>query len=175
LDNQAPVITCPADVIVRIPVEATHARDVVLASPVVTDICGGASVTNNASSCYAVGTNLVVWTAMDPGGNSATCTQRVIVVPVTVTSANFRIVGIRVIGQNVLLTWQTFGSSTNIIQTVSPVFGGNYSSNYINIGSVWVPGAGLTTTNWIDYGGATNFPSRYYRIRFQLVDPSCAP
>jgi hypothetical protein len=175
VDNQAPVITCPADVIVRIPVEATHARDVVLASPVVTDNCGVNSLINDASSCYAVGTNLVVWTGTDPSGNSATCTQRVIVVPVTVTSANFRIVGIRVIGQNVLLTWETFGSSTNIIQTVSPVFRGNYSNNYINVGSVWVPGAGSTITNWIDSGGATNVPSRYYRIGFQLVDPSCAP
>jgi hypothetical protein len=175
LDNQAPVITCPADMTVRIPVEATHARDIVLASPVVTDICGVASVTNDASSCYAVGTNLVVWTALDVHGNSSSCTQRVIVVPVTVTSANFRIVGVRVIGQNVLLTWETFGSSTNIIQTVSPVFGGNYSTNCINLGSVWVPGAGSTITNWIDNGGATNFPSRYYRIDFQPVDPSCAP
>jgi hypothetical protein len=134
-----------------------------------------ASVTNDASSCYAVGTNLVVWTALDVHGNSSSCTQRVIVVPVTVTSANFRIVNIGVIGQNVRLTWETFGSSTNIIQTVSPVFGGNYSTNCINLGSVWVPGAGSTITNWIDNGGATNFPSRYYRIDFQPVDPSCAP
>ncbi|HVM59820.1 MAG TPA: HYR domain-containing protein [Verrucomicrobiae bacterium] len=174
LDSQAPVISCPADVVVKIPFGATHARGVALSSPVASDNCGVVGVANDASSCFAVGTNTVVWTALDANGNSSTCTQRVIVVPVAVSS-NYQIQSIKAIGQNILLTWQTFGSSTNIVQTVTPVFGGNYTNHYDNAASVWVPGAGLTITNWTDYGGATNRPSRYYRIGLQVVDPSCGP
>jgi hypothetical protein len=32
-------------------------------------------------------------------------------------------------------------------------------------GSIILPGSGDATTNYIDDGGATNSPSRYYRIR----------
>ena len=97
-----------------------------------------------------------------------------IVVLVTVDSSNFRILAIEAIDDDINLTWQTFGNSTNVIQLVSPVVDGNYTNNYIGLDTVLVPGTGAVITNWFDYGGATNIPSRYYRIRFE-PGPPCEP
>jgi hypothetical protein len=55
------------------------ATNVVLGSPATGDNCGVASVTNNASAAYPLGTNLVTWTVTDSSGNTATCMQQVIV------------------------------------------------------------------------------------------------
>jgi len=170
VDNQPPVITC-SDVIVTIPDEMTCACDPPLASPGVSDNCGVASVTNNAPSCFPVGTNLVVWTATDIHGTSASCTQQVFVVQVAIDSSNFGILAIEAIGDDIDLTWQTFGNTTNVIQLATPIINGNYTNNYINLGTVVVPSSGAVITNWVDYGGATNFPSRFYRIDLQLGPP----
>jgi hypothetical protein len=37
------------------------------------------SVVNNGPAAYPLGTNSVIWTVTDGSGNTATCTQRVIV------------------------------------------------------------------------------------------------
>jgi hypothetical protein len=174
VDSQNPTISCPADVTVTNAPAQCCASSVVLDNPVASDNCGMASVTNNASTCYLVGTNLVVWTATDIHGNIAVCTQRVIVAQVTVDSSNFRILAIEAIGSDINLTWQTFGNTTNVIQLVSPNIDGNYTNSFIDLDTVVVPGVGAVTNNWVDNGGATNFPSRYYRIRFE-PGPPCSP
>jgi hypothetical protein len=142
-----------------------------LDSPQVSDVCGLASLTNNALSCYPVGTNLVVWTATNIHGISASCTQRVIVAQVAANAGYFSMVNIQAIGKDINLTWQTFGNSTNIIQLALPTADGSYTNAFTNIGTVFVPGSGIVITNWMDYGGATNLPSRYYRVQFQLGSP----
>jgi hypothetical protein len=44
--------------------------------------------------------------------------------------------------------------------------GGNYTTNFADISSpIIIPGVGDVTTNYTDTGGATNQPSRYYRVR----------
>jgi hypothetical protein len=174
VDNQPPLISCPSSVTVYIPDGMTGAGNVALGNPVASDNCGVASVTNNSPSCIAVGTNLVVWTATDIHGNSAVCTQAVIVTLVTVSPSNFKIVGIEAVGDDIYLTWQTFGNSTNVIQLVSPNTNGNFTNSFIDLDTVIVPGSGQVITDWVDYGGATNSPSRYYRIRFEAGSP-CTP
>jgi hypothetical protein len=133
-----------------------------------------ASVVSNAPTCFSEGSNLVVWTAKDIYGTSANCTQQVMVALVTVDSSNFRILAIEAINDDINLTWQTFGNSTNVIQLAAPIVDGNYTNNYIDLDTVVVPGIGAVITNWVDYGAATNFPSRYYRIRLDLGLP-CSP
>jgi hypothetical protein len=93
------------------------------------------------------------------------------VTQVDVNAGFFSIVNIRAIGNDINLTWQTFGNSTNIIQLALPTADGSYANAFTNIGTMFVPGGGLVTTNWMDYGGATNRPSRYYRVQFQLGSP----
>src|SRR5437879_4714841 len=195
VDTTPPSITCPSDVSVTIPDVMTCVCDVTLSSPVVSDNCGATTVTNNASSCFNAGTNLVIWTATDGCGNSASCTQQVIVAQVAVDDSTLRILTVEAIGDDVNLVWSTFGNSTNIIQlantsisgvSTSIVFdfdggtnviytgliGGGYTNSFSDIGTVTVPGTGPVITNWVDYGGATNFPGRFWRIRF-VPGPPC--
>jgi hypothetical protein len=83
-DNEKPVITCaPAQT------QTADAADcgakVTVVSPVVSDNCAVATVTNNytntanASARYPVGTTTVTWTVTDIHGNASTCTQTITV------------------------------------------------------------------------------------------------
>jgi hypothetical protein len=78
VDNTAPAITCPTNVIVNAN-SGCSATNVTLGSPVNSDANGIASVTNNAPAIYPVGTNTVIWTVRDNVGLSNTCNQLVIV------------------------------------------------------------------------------------------------
>src|SRR5208282_3452276 len=68
-------------------------------------------------------------------------------------------------GNDVLLTWSTPGG-TNFVQATNGGPGGTYSNNFTDIPSsiTFVPESG-GATNYLDVGGATNKPARYYRIR----------
>jgi hypothetical protein len=79
-DLTAPTITCPADVTVSANAGIT-ATNVALGSPVTGDNCSVASVVNDASAVYQLGTNVVTWTVTDGSGNTAACVQSVTVVP----------------------------------------------------------------------------------------------
>ena len=71
-------------------------------------------------------------------------------------------------GTDVTLTWSTAGGHTNIVQVTTGASDGNYNTNgFVDIaGSLTiVGGSGDTSTNYVDVGGATNAPSRYYRVR----------
>ena len=79
VDTNAPTISCPADVTVSANASCT-ATGVTLGSPVTSDNCSVASVTNNAPVSYALGTTLVTWTVTDSSGNANSCVQRVTIV-----------------------------------------------------------------------------------------------
>jgi hypothetical protein len=79
LDSVAPSIGCPPDVTVTADAGQCDASGVGLGTPTATDDSGSVSVTSNAPAQYAVGTNMVTWTASDPSGNTNSCTQLVIV------------------------------------------------------------------------------------------------
>jgi hypothetical protein len=83
------------------------------------------------------------------------------------TNNNIRILGIQVIGQDVRLTWQTEGNSTNVIQAAVPTVGDSFTNGFHDIATVFVHGTGLVITNFIEVGGATNTPSRFYRIELK--------
>ena len=81
-DTENPVITCPAPV--TISTSACYIT-VALGTPIYSDNCPGALITNNAPLQFPVGTTTVTWTVTDASGNTATCTQ---LVTVTSTSGN---------------------------------------------------------------------------------------
>jgi PKD repeat protein len=84
----------------------------------------------------------------------------------TNSASSFRITSVAAQGSNVLVSWSTAGGRTNALQATDGLLGGSYSTNFLDISPfVIIPGSGDTTTNWPDAGGATNVPSRYYRIR----------
>jgi uncharacterized repeat protein (TIGR03803 family) len=80
---------------------------------------------------------------------------------------DLRITDIRIITNDVLITWTTTGifPQTDFVQVNRGDTNGGYTSDFIDLSPDYVLPAGTTTTNYLDVGGATNFPSRYYRVR----------
>jgi PKD repeat protein len=69
---------------------------------------------------------------------------------------------------NVVITWSTAGIRTNAVQAASGDANGGYATNFADITAsphVIISGSGDATTNYTDFGGATNSHPRYYRIR----------
>ena len=72
----------------------------------------------------------------------------------------FRIVGITREGDDVRVTWETAGGRTDVLQDA-----GTAAGAYSDLGPpLLIPGTGPVTTNFLDIGGATNSPSRSYRL-----------
>jgi hypothetical protein len=77
----------------------------------------------------------------------------------------FEINSISVQSNNVLLTWLALGGTTNVVEATAGGSAGSYSNNFSPISSLLVvPYVGFTNMSYLDVGGATNFPSRYYRV-----------
>ena len=71
-------------------------------------------------------------------------------------------------GDNVAITWTTSGGHTNVVQVTAGDGNGNFATNdFADIAgsTAIIPGSGDATNNYTDVGGATNAPSRFYRIR----------
>ena len=78
----------------------------------------------------------------------------------------FRIISVAPQGSNVVITWTAAGAHTNAVQVMGGGAAGAYGTNFTDIsGSIILQGSGGVTTNYVDGGGATYVPSRYYRIR----------
>ena len=78
-DTENPIITCPSNVTVSADAGLCTASGVALGSATGSDNCTTPVFNNDAPSIYPIGTTTVTWTATDGAGNSATCTQLVIV------------------------------------------------------------------------------------------------
>ncbi|MFH6942605.1 HYR domain-containing protein [Flavobacterium sp. FlaQc-50] len=81
-DIERPTITAPAAVTVNANLDCT-ATAVVLGTPITSDNCNVASVTNNAPAIFPVGNTTVIWTVKDASGNIATAAQTITVKDVT--------------------------------------------------------------------------------------------
>ncbi len=63
-------------------------------------------------------------------------------------------------GNNMRITWDTAGGRRDVIQA-SPAVKGTYT----NVSSpLPIPGIGIFRTNYVEAGGATNRPARFYRV-----------
>jgi hypothetical protein len=76
----------------------------------------------------------------------------------------FQVGAITMQGNNILIAWATSVGKTNELQATVGGAGGNYSTNNF-VAIFTVTNTVGTTTNYLDVGGATNFPARYYRVR----------
>lgn len=81
-DTTAPVISCPADIVVYLPMNST-ATSMAVSYPAVTaaDNCSTATITSSpaSGSVFPVGTTTVNATATDSAGNSSSCSFTVTV------------------------------------------------------------------------------------------------
>jgi pectate lyase len=86
----------------------------------------------------------------------------------TNSSSGLRILSAVPQSSNVVITWLTSGGGrTNAVQASAGDGSGNYSNGFADISSpiIITTNAVNWTTNYVDVGGATNIPSRFYRIR----------
>jgi len=82
----------------------------------------------------------------------------------TTNTPAFRITAVAREGNDVRVTWVTGIGLTNALQTTAGAAGGGYQTN--NFSDIFtVTNTADTTTNYLDLGGATNTPARYYRVR----------
>jgi hypothetical protein len=82
-------------------------------------------------------------------------------------SSPYHITAIQREGSDVLVTWMTVNGKTNVLQSTRGTANGSYSNNFTDFSpQIIAPGCFcVASTNYLDVGGATNTPARYYRIR----------
>jgi len=107
-------------------------------------------------------TNSVSCATCDPDGDGMNNLQEYLTKTDPTNSASyFHITRVVQTNNNVLVTWMTGIGITNVLQ-VSSGTNGSYTSSFTDIFTV--TNTVGTITNYLDVGGATNKPARYYRI-----------
>jgi PKD repeat protein len=88
---------------------------------------------------------------------------------ISIVNTNTSDINVIYLGANGDSNWSPgIASRTNVLEVAADMAGGNYSSNFAsaNVTNILSGGTGTgIVTNMIDAGGATNTPSRYYRVR----------
>jgi len=75
--------------------------------------------------------------------------------------SQLRIQSIAQDGDNIQVDWRTAGGHTNVVQTAATV-----TNVFTDLSlPLAITGSGDTLTNYLDAGGATNGPGRFYRVR----------
>jgi hypothetical protein len=83
-----------------------------------------------------------------------------------VSPAQFSITAISRVGNDIRITWQTPGGVTNMVQATNGGPGGSRNTNFVDLSPQFIlTGSSSIRTNYLDVSGATNSPSRYYRVR----------
>jgi beta-glucanase (GH16 family) len=100
--------------------------------------------------------------AADPDGDGLSTLQEFLLgTNPTDSSSPFHVAAITLQGPDVLITWLSVGGMTNAVES-APDTSGSYS----NIsGNIVITGTGLTMTDYLDAGAATNTTANYYRVR----------
>ena len=85
----------------------------------------------------------------------------------TVADASaFQIVRLAKEGNNIRITWSSVSGRSNVVQLSIGAAVGSYSNNFTDLSpAIVIPGVTVSSTNYLDVGGATNSPARYYRVR----------
>ena len=188
-DTTAPAITtCAEDLLTATaPGYCTaDAASIDLGSPTATDNSGVVVVTNDAPASFPVGQTYVTWTLSDLSGNYTTCVQTVEVDlgdpygdedtdgltnaeecdmgsdPINPDSG-LQILNLEKETNDVRIVWRAVGGTTNVVvggDALAPGAWSNLSAQMLLVGS------GDVETNWVDSGGSTNHPTRFYRIEY---------
>ncbi len=115
---------------------------------------GGDGATTNDASCAAC----------DPDGDGqGNLAEFLAGTDPTDSSSAFRITAIAQEGDDIRVTWMTAAGKTNALERSTGTANGSYSNNFAAIFAV--TNTVGTTTNYLDVGAATSFPSQYYRVR----------
>jgi len=112
----------------------------------------------------------------DPDGDGASNTNEFLAGTLPTNSASyFHVTSIVRSGagsNDITLTWAAVGGHSYVVQTNSPPVSGDYTNNFSDLSlDIPAPGVGEFPLSYTDGGGATNRPTRYYRVR--LGPPLC--
>jgi rhamnogalacturonan endolyase len=84
----------------------------------------------------------------------------------TNSASGLRILSISPRSNDILIIWATAGGRTNAVQAADGDGTGGYNTNFTDISvPIIISGGGDAATNYLDVGGETNIPARYYRVR----------
>jgi hypothetical protein len=78
----------------------------------------------------------------------------------TNSASAFRVTSVTRVGNDVRATWSMGSGKTNALQVTS---GSGFTTNFVDLFTV--TNTVGTVTNYLDSGGATNIPARFYRVR----------
>ncbi len=160
LESIPPEIRCPLDKTVYADPGVCTKAVVVLGTPIVSDNCGIASVTNNAPAIYQPGSNFVTWTVTDHSGNTRTCVQEIFVADnqkPTITCP-----------ANIIQSTGPVCAATPV-NTANPVFSDNCAVvklTWAMTGVSW----GTSPNTGINYVGERNFATGLSRITYAATD-----
>jgi hypothetical protein len=104
----------------------------------------------------------------DPLGKGMSNTNQFLVgLNPTNPASQFQIISTAQNTTDVVIVWKTAGVRTNAVQATSGASDGSYNTNgFADVsGPIIIGVTGDVTTNYTDAGGATDIPSRYYRVR----------
>ncbi|MGD0058631.1 MAG: DNA/RNA non-specific endonuclease [Verrucomicrobiia bacterium] len=91
---------------------------------------------------------------------------------ISIANTNTTNINVTYLGANGDSTWSPgIASRTNVLEFTPGTANGSYTNNFVSTGqtNILSGGNGLgTVTNMTDFGGATNKPSRFYRVRVLL-------
>jgi PKD repeat protein len=119
------------------------------------------TASTNPSHTYTAGTYTVTLIVSGYPGAS-TNTASIIAPPAQVTAP--QITSITAQGSDILIVWSTTGGTTNVVQATPGNPG--YNTNFVDItGPLLILGGGVTATNYVDLGAATNSPAMFYRVK----------
>ncbi len=84
----------------------------------------------------------------------------------TNNASALRVISVVPQSDDIVVTWATAGGRTNAVQAATGNAATGYSNDFADISApIIIAGSGDVTTNYTEAGGATNNPSRFYRVR----------
>lgn len=104
----------------------------------------------------------------DPDGDGMTNLQEFLAGTSPTNNASaFQIISIVRQANDINVAWKAGGGKTNVLQVSTGAVNGSYTTNYIDLApqTVLPPSGTMVITNQVVVGGATNVPSRFYRVR----------
>jgi hypothetical protein len=112
------------------------------------------------SNATAAASGLYTVTVTDGNGCQASASTTALVTLLHITS-------ITKASGNITITWTGSGGTTDEVQFTTGTANGSYTNNFTDIplSLTVLPGSGAVSANYTDVGGATNVPSRFYRVR----------
>ncbi|NQX85521.1 MAG: HYR domain-containing protein, partial [Flavobacteriaceae bacterium] len=146
VDNLEPNVATPVAVSVSTDTGCT-ATNVTLDTPIATDNCLLASITNNAPTVFPLGDTTVTWTVTDSSGNTAVVTQVVTVVDDEMPSITAP--------ANVTVDTNTGCTATNV-SLGTPAAGDNCTGAFLSNDAPAAFPLGDTTVTWTVTDGSEN-------------------